>query len=572
MILIRVESSGLVKIAAKGHASAEALLALPFVDRKPLSPMAAVGSCLWTYIPDLRRALGPGRFQFEAGSGGVLKRLMDRTTMRARGDDRRVLALFRKPPHPYQLQGIHSAYNGERTLLADDVGLGKTIQSIGVILLGLARGTIKRALIICPSSVKHQWHGEIHDFAAEAPNVAVVSADAGPRWRATFWRSGWQVAIVNPELVLKDAKVLHSIGRTIDAVVLDEASNIRNPEALLSRTIKVLFARVRYKIALTATPVENRLADLRSVFEFVDRRIFPSVDYFNKRYVVWKARTFFIKNKRGRRIRVQKIEPAQYKHLDEVRFKIRPFYLRRRAKDVGQQLPELVVRWEEVTLSKAQRAVYDSCKADAAKRVDGLRGMALYAPLVALRQACNATALVVEGAKPVSAKLDRLRELLATELAGEQVIIFTEFERWIRRLERELAEFRPACFTGAPEDVKRRRAEVEAFKAGHRQLLLATKAGERGLNLQVAGVVVNLDLPFNPASLKQRIGRARRLNSGHESVRVLNFIAKDTIEDKLIRRAVYEKRGVFEGIFGEDELTIADPIGGMTGATMRKFL
>ncbi len=573
MIAVKIEPTGIVKVAAKGHRDVEAARKVLYLTKRNPTPTTLVAWCWWTYLPDLRRDLA-GRLAFTPGSKEALARVLGDLAGSQVGDDAFVHGLFADGtrPHDYQTGGIHFGLKVERGLLADDVGLGKTIQALGILLAGIARGTIRRGLIICPSAVKHQWYEEVMKFARTAPDPMVVIARGEPARRAAIWRGAWQAAIVNPELVLRDRAVIERVSSTIDYVALDEASMIRNPESQIAECLKALFSHTRYRLALTATPVENKLADLRSVFEFVDRRVFPSREYFNLRYVVWAKMKFFVRKKNGQKVRITKFEPKSYKNLIEVQAKIRPCYLRRRACDVGHELPELIVRWEVVDLPKRQREVYDSCKADVEEKIAGLRSSALYAPLQSLRQACNSTALVLEGGKEVSAKLERFRELLDTDLAGEQVIAFTEYERWVRLLARSLAAFRPATFTGGAEDLKTRNTELAAFQSGHRRLLLATKAAERGLNLQNAAVVVNLDLPFNPAALKQRIGRARRLKSEHKTVRVINMVAENTIEDSLIRKAIYAKRGTFEGVFGDDELTDADPIRGMTGHSLKRYL
>jgi len=121
-------------------------------------------------------------------------------------------------------------------------------------------------------------------------------------------------------------------------------------------------------------------------------------------------------------------------------------------------------------------------------------------------------------------------------------------------------------------DKKQKARAINAFKVGDKRIIIATKAMERGHNLQNAAVVINADVPFNPASLAQRIGRVRRLGSQHDTVRMINLIAAGTIEETLIRRKIYSKRKLFENIFGDTEMSLADPIKKLNGTALRKLL
>lgn len=530
----------------------------------------------WTYIDDLKRDLG-ARLKFTSGSSVSLRGIVDRVKARDRGDDARILSLFNPetPPHHYQLRGIATGLNVERLLLADDVGLGKTIQIVGMLLEAFRRRHVRRALIVCPAGLRQQWYEEIYKFARPESLPGPVVVASGPAaQRRHLYPKRWRVLILNPELLLRDRERIAKIAHEIDFVAIDEASCIKNEETKLARTIQALFKRTRYRIAATATPIENGLADLFAVFRWIDPRVFLSRAYFNRRYVVWRKSRFRVRNRQGRSCLVVKLVPTKFVNLNEVKAKIRPCFLRRRAHEVGQELPALVVKWEVLELPPKQREAYESCREETEKKIVGLRGEALRAELTALRQACNSTALVMErGAvgKPSQVKVDRLRELLGSELSGERVILFTEYARFAALLARELRQFRPALYTGQ-QDKRDRQASINSFLAGTSRVLVATKAGERGHNLQVASVVVNVDLPWNPASLKQRIGRARRLRSEHQCVRVINMIAAGTIEETLLLKKTYSKRKVFEDVFGEDELTLADPLENMVGRDLRGLL
>lgn len=533
-----------------------------------------VAATWWTHLPDIRRDIAERLLKFDSDFAPRLREVMRKVDEAQRGNRQEVLDCFQDGVKPYgfQIAGIHFVLNTKRVLIGDDTGLGKTVQTIGSMLVALKRGEIRRAILIVPAGLKVQWYEEIHRFAHESvvPDSVLVMAGDKQR-RNVMYRTDWNVLIVNPELLRRDRDVLRKVTKTVGFVALDEASCIRNPDAEISKTVKTLFAKTRFRLALTATPLENKLADLRSVFEFVDPRCFPSRKYFNVRYVVWKKRTFSVKGRNGRTYRVQKLEPLRYQNLNEVRSKIRPCFIRRRVADVGLELPELIVRWERVQMGPGQRRVYTVIKDKIEGELEGLRGAALIAPLQALRQSCNSTALVEKDSsrpKPLSAKVDRLVELLETDLAGEQVLCFTDYERWARMLGRQLGAL---TYTGKLTKLEKQRA-IAQFRAGDKRILIATKAGERGHNLQCAGVIVNLDLPWNPAALKQRLGRIRRIGSQHQTVRMINLIAAGTVEESLILSKIYSKRKLFEGIFEEDELTSADPVAALDAEQIRRLL
>jgi SNF2 family DNA or RNA helicase len=201
-----------------------------------------------------------------------------------------------------------------------------------------------------------------------------------------------------------------------------------------------------------------------------------------------------------------------------------------------------------------------------------LEGEALMSPIVALRQAANSTELVPEGeslSRPSSAKVERLKELLDGELRGEQVIIFSDFEKFVRILMRELRKHEPVSYTGPMSDRERSFA-IDAFTRGRRRVLIGTKAIERGHNLQCAALAVNADLPWNPAALKQRLGRLRRLESKHQVIRIRDLAAEDTVETKLIAPKLDDKHKLAEDVLGEDELSRPAPDhAGLTSRNVR---
>lgn len=559
MIRISLTRAGGVGVRAT---KANELVALKKLKYLRFKERAKVGVTWWTYLTDLRRDIPSKRIIWDDSVKKNLKHIVGGLKRAKTGNNNRVYRVFRDHMRPYdfQLAGIHFALNTKRCLIADDTGLGKTIQTIGTMLTVLNEDPNAKALLLVPSGLKFQWYEQIQEFIKDSciPEEMII-VNTTKKKRIDIYRSNWRLLIMSPEILRLDYQQLRPCLNNLKMVALDEASIIRNEESKISRVMRFMFPNVEYKLALTATPIENKLHDLFSIFQFVDHRVFFSKPYFEKRYIIWRISRFKVKNKKGQEFRVAKREPRKYIRLNEVKQKIAPAYIRRTVSDVSLELPGLVVSWEKVNLPKKQMDVYNACKEE--EQLKGMRKAAIYSWLQGLRQVCNSTELVMPNEKkPTHAKVKRIKELLDTELHGEQVIIFSDYEKFVQILARELKKYKVATFTG--KGSKRRRfAEMEAFKAGHKRVLICTSAGERGHNLQNAAVIINVDLPFNPAALKQRLGRSRRIGAKHSVTRMINFIALGTIEESIILRKIYGKRDLFEKVFEGDELTKADPIG-----------
>jgi SNF2 family DNA or RNA helicase len=561
LITIGLTKKGTISLVPSTRGDREIVRDLGYV----LSRRDGLGVTYWTYLKDILRDIDSSLRIIDKSVKPALESLISQSEGaketytfdqidRWFGPDR--------SPFSYQCHAISFGMVMERVLIADDVGLGKTIESLGIVLGALALDRIKRAVFVVPASLKTQWYDQILEFAPEKitdSGLALVNGDKKKRKR--IYSSNWKILIVNPEVLVRDFEYFERHCHDIGAVVLDEASCIRNPDTATSNVIKRLFDDNRYKIALTATPVENSLLDLFSVFEWLDKRIFPSREHFSKTYVDWVLKKFKVKKRTAsgfREFMIKKPQVRKYKNLDQIAGKIKPCYIRRRVADVGAELPSLIASWEVIRLSKREREVYTLCK-EAEEDNPELAEEALSSWLQGLRQACNSVSLVAPKDRAPSSKIKRLKELLETELAGEQVIVFTDYARFAKLIAQKLP-MKVSLFTGEASVKKNRDSAMRSFIVGDRRVLVATSAAERGHNLQNASVVVNIDLPFNPARLKQRIGRIARVGSEHKTIRMINFIAADTVEESIIRKKIYDKRKLTEILFGDDDLSSADPL------------
>jgi superfamily II DNA or RNA helicase len=449
------------------------------------------------------------------------------------------LDLLKVPLYPYQMRGaLFAAYRG-RCILGDDMGLGKTVQTLAAVeLLARERG-IERVLVVAPASVKYQWEGEIRKFTdrpvqvIEGPNKARRSQYTQP----TFYR------LINYEQVLRDLDELNAWHP--DLIVLDEAQRIKNWESKISRAVKKL--RSRYALVLTGTPLENKLEELFSIVQFVDdRRLGPAFQFISEH-----------------RMEDEQGKLLGYRNLDRLREKLEPILLRRTRAEVLNQLPERTDNTVYVELSDAQRGPYTDQQTTLVRLVHKkylteIDRRRILCCLANMRMVCDSTFLLDKQTN-VSPKLEefaeRMRELV---LEGpHKVVVFSQWEMMVRKAAEVLDRLHighAILHGGVPG--KDRRALLDRFREEPQcRVFLSTDAGGTGLNLQVADTVINLELPWNPAVLEQRIARVHRMGQ-HRPVQVINLVTRGTIEERVVK-TVEQKRELFAGVFAEatDEVT-----------------
>jgi SNF2 family DNA or RNA helicase len=419
---------------------------------------------------------------------------------------------------PYQLDGIAFAVSAGRAILADDMGLGKTIQGIGVAELLGRWGDIKRVLVICPASLKSQWRQEVARFSGRSVQVVLGTATE----RNDQYRSDTFFTVCNYEQVLRDYDAIESVGW--DLIILDEGQRIKNWESKTSNMIRSLDSP--FRLVLSGTPLENNLGELFTVARFVDEhRLGSAFQFFNRHRLV---------DERGKTV--------GYQNLDQLRERVKPILLRRTRSEVSKQLPGRTDQIVRVTPTEEQLEIHNGQMQIVAQIVgknyftemDLLR---LRRALAIARMSCDSTYLVDQEEPEYSTKLERLQELLEGLIADptRKVILFSEWKRMLDRVERRLD--RIGCdyvrLDGSVPQ-KKRAVIVNRFQDDPQcRVILMTNAGSTGLNLQSANVVINCDLPWNPAVLEQRIARAYRMGQKNP-VNIYNLVSADTIEEQLL--------------------------------------
>lgn len=427
-------------------------------------------------------------------------------------------ALLKVELLPYQLDGIAFAAAAGRAILADDMGLGKTIQGIGVAELLAREAGIRKVLIVCPASVKSQWRSEILRFSERDCQIVLGSAAE----RAAQYESGCFFTICNYEQVLRD---FLSIERAKwDLIVLDEGQRIKNWEAKTTRTMKSL--RSPFALVLSGTPLENRLDDLFSVVEFIDdRRLGPAFRFFNRH-----------------RMTDEKGRVLGYKNLDQLRESLKPVLLRRTRSAVMRDLPPRtteIVRIpptdEQFEIDGTQMQVVSTIVRK--KYISEMDLLRLQKALLLARMAADSTYLVDKRSPGFSSKLERLEELIE-QLAAEEarkIVLFSEWTSMLTLIEKRIERFNldHVRLDGSVPQKKRQQLVHRFQRDPACRAFLTTNAGSTGLNLQAANTVINVDLPWNPAVLEQRIARAHRMGQKNP-VQVYLLVTEGTIEERLL--------------------------------------
>lgn len=447
---------------------------------------------------------------------------------------------------PYQLRGFSwMVYLRERGLgacLADDMGLGKTIQLLSLLLHERKTRGPGPTLLICPTSVLGNWQREAQRFAPELS----VSLYHGPDREL----KACDLVLTSYALVARDAEVLAKVPWR--GVVLDEAQNIKNPETRQARAVRSLPAE--FRVALTGTPVENRLTELWSIMDFLNPGLLGNLTAFRRDFAVPIERL-------GRSDRMRQLKQ-----------RVQPFLLRRMKSDpaIAPDLPDKQESRTYCPLTREQATLYQAAVNSLMAEIESSEGIErrglVLSMLLRLKQICNHPALYVADGSPLpgrSGKLSRLEEMLEEVVEeGDAALVFTQFAGFARELSGYLGlrlGCPVLCLHGDLPRAERDRL-VERFQAqdGPPIMVLSLKAGGVGLNLTRASRVFHYDRWWNPAVESQATDRAYRIGQTRK-VQVYKFLCQGTLEesiDRMIEQKESLAREVLSG--GEGWLTELD--------------
>jgi len=491
---------------------------------------------------------------FVAGRRDALRRAQVLDSLFPRGaSDKRLAKLLKAPLYPYQADGALFAVRAGRALIGDEMGLGKTIQAIAATEILARHFGVARVLVVCPTSLKYQWQSEISRFSGRAARVIA----GGRTRRQEGYNADDFCKITNYEKLQPDLDLIAAWAPEL--VIVDEAQRIKNWNTIAARALKRIDSP--YAVVLTGTPLENRLEELISIVQFVDQhRLGPT----------WKLlHEHQVKDESGR--------VTGYTGLERIGQTLAPILIRRRRAEVLTQLPDRTDQNLLVPMTEMQWVHHREnadIVAQIVKRWRRTRFLSdkdqrrLTCALQNMRMSCNSTWLLDQETDH-GVKADELAALLDGVFVqpDAKAVVFSQWTRThdivIRRLEDRGIGY-VSFHGGVPSE--RRPALIERFRADPDcRVFLSTDAGAAGLNLQYASTLVNMDLPWNPALLEQRIGRIYRMGQVRP-VQIVNFVAKGTIEEGMLSVLAF-KRSLSAGILDGGPSEIA-----LGGSRLSRFM
>lgn len=440
---------------------------------------------------------------------------------------------------PYQRAGIHwlnwLRENHLHGILADDMGLGKTVQAICALNIAHERQEVDRpSLIVCPRSVVPFWVREVRRCV---PEIKIFPYGGPGRDRSVWSRAGKCWFVTTYETLSRDIDIVSKT--PFYFVILDEATKIKNPDAQRTQAIKSVNAM--HRLALTGTPVENRLADMWSILDFLIKGLFGSQSRFTTRYET-------------------PIAEGDTKAAEELAQRIRPFLLRRLKADVAKDLPEKIEIEDWCDLTEEQRSLYGQIQDKLARPLrDQIEAgtkvnyqLNILTILTRLKQVCDHPALITGEKTPLFGRsekfdttIERIQEITAK---GERVVVFSHFLKTLDLFDLAFAErgITSIRIDGSTQD---RQALIDRFNAGHVGVALCSiQACGHGITLTAANHVIHFDRWWNPAVEDQATDRVHRIGQD-KTVYVYRTLTSGTLEEK-IATLLERKRDLAESVVG----------------------
>ncbi|PST48812.1 helicase [Bifidobacterium callitrichos] len=457
---------------------------------------------------------------------------------------------------PYQVEGFRwlrtLCDKGFGGILADEMGLGKSVQLIAL-LLSLGDRAPLPSLIVCPASLVYNWVAEFAKFAPDVDAVAVAGTKAERRAAIARYAgagtgtgvggasaSGKPVVLITSyDLLRRDADDYRDT--RFDVMALDEAQVIKNHTTKIAKAVKAIDAEHRF--ALTGTPIENRLSELWSIFDFLMPGLLGSYRRFHERYElpISNARAADRSTAAGRA--AAEVNPEGERVARRLQALVGVFIKRRLKKQVLTDLPDKIETTVTVQLEGEQRKLYAAHEQRLRQQLEHSRDddfntskIRILAELMKLRQLCCDPRLLYANAKDRSAKLAAIEELVSSCMSeGKKALVFSQFTSFLELIAARLDQRGVAYYTITGSTPKHRRLElVDRFNADDTPVfLISLKAGNTGLNLVGASVVIHADPWWNAAAQDQATDRAHRIGQTRD-VDVYRIVAKDTIEERIL--------------------------------------
>lgn len=448
--------------------------------------------------------------------------------------DKNLDSLLNARLYPYQKEGICFAIKTGKTIIADEMGLGKTIQAIGCAEFMRKENLISSVLIVCPTSLKYQWKKEIERFTG----CQSVVIEGNHLRRKKMYDDSTFYKIVSYNSICNDVKILRHM--STDFMIMDEAQRLKNWNTQVAQAMRRIHAD--YMVVLSGTPLENKLQELYSIVQIVNPFLLGPLHEFIADTTVLSPSGQII----------------GYKNLNEIGERLKGVMIRRRKSDVKLQLPSRMDSIRFVPMTKEQAGMHDEFHSVVSQIVtkwnkthflsekDRKRLLLL---LSQMRMACDSTFILDQRSRH-DTKIDELMHMVEDmiENGDDKMVVFSQWERMTRLVCQELEKrgIMYANLNGSVPSEKRKQLMDDFTSNPDCRIFVSTDAGSTGLNLQVASVLVNLDLPWNPAVLEQRIARIYRIGQT-KSVQVFNMVAERTIEERMLSTLNF-KSNMSEGI------------------------
>lgn len=422
-------------------------------------------------------------------------------------------------------------------ILADDMGLGKTLQVIAVLLAAKQEGHRETSIVVSPASLVFNWGEEFQKFAPEL-KVSLITGTQDERQLKIEAYKESDVIVTSYDLLKRD--IVYYEDKQFAYEIIDEAQYIKNHTTEAAKAVKIIKSRIRY--ALTGTPIENRLSELWSIFDYLMPGFLYSYDVFKR-----ELESPIVKNN----------DEQAMKRLQKM---VNPFILRRLKEDVLKDLPQKLEESRIVKMGSTQQTLYDAQVLHMRERLAGQNDeefnknkLLILAELTKLRQICCDPSLCFDNYEGGAAKLEACMELIQSAIdGGHRMLVFSQFTSMLEILQKSLDSSGIAYYTIMGSTSKEKRLElVKEFNEGNTPIfLISLRAGGVGLNLTGADMVIHYDPWWNLAVQNQATDRAHRIGQTKKVI-VYKLIMKNTIEEKILKLQE-TKKNLAEQVIGSD--------------------
>jgi len=439
------------------------------------------------------------------------------------------------PLKDYQVKAFKFLLSRESALLADDCGLGKTVEASSPIVYLHSQGKLEKCIVVVPKSILFQIGEDYRKFYYLNDNdIQIVKGQ--PKRRKELYSKKGLFKIVTYDIMRIDIKHIMKAG--FDAAILSEAHRIKSWKAKRSKAAKKLSFKIPIRIAETGTPIHGRLEDLFSIMQFVRPGFFGYFKDFDKRYI---KRGYF-GDVRG------------YKNKIEVKNKLHYIMLRRRKQEVLPELSDRIYQTYFVELSGKQKKLYSDLKKGDVKLLNKDREIQLnenefFGKVMFYQQVCDSAELISEEFKGISSKMDELKIIVNELVDSHKIVIFTQSSRMVNIIHRDIGH-QSLQFTGGLSAEQQYDIVKEFENSKDKNIFIMTTAGEEGLDMPFADVIILFDRLWNPQRMSQIIQRLERIGQKNV-INVINIIANAKMEKKQLE-VLKERQKLFDEVIDGD--------------------